>query len=61
MMNEITGNKAGIVFKDLRIQGDPQTRRPDTTRAKKILDWEPKVGLREGLGRTVAYFRQLPE
>jgi dTDP-glucose 4,6-dehydratase len=61
MMNEITGNKAGIVYKDLRIQGDPQTRRPDTTRAKKILDWEPKIGLREGLERTVAYFRQLPE
>jgi len=61
MMNEVTGNKAGIIYKDLRIQGDPQTRRPDTTRARTILGWEPKVSLREGLERTVAYFRELAD
>jgi dTDP-glucose 4,6-dehydratase len=59
-VNEITGNDAGIIFKeDLRIKDDPQTRRPDTTRAKQVLDWEPKVPLSEGLPRTVDYFRNV--
>ncbi len=57
-VNEITGNKAGIIFKDERIKGDPQTRKPDITRAKAILGWEPKVNLHEGLEKTVAYFRE---
>jgi dTDP-glucose 4,6-dehydratase len=58
-VNEITGNKAGIVFKDERIKGDPQTRQPDITRARTILGWEPKVNLHEGLQQTVAYFREV--
>jgi len=58
-VNEITGNKAGIVFKDERIKGDPQTRQPDITRARNILGWEPKVNLHEGLQQTVAYFREV--
>jgi len=58
-VNEITGNKAGIIFKDERIKGDPQTRQPDITRARTILGWEPKVELREGLQQTVAYFREV--
>jgi len=36
---------------------DPRQRKPDTTRARELLDWEPKVGLREGLERTIADFR----
>jgi dTDP-glucose 4,6-dehydratase len=58
-VNEATGNKAGIVFKDERIKGDPQTRQPDITRARSILGWEPKVNLREGLEHTIAYFRDV--
>lgn len=58
-VNEITGNKAGIVFKDERIKGDPQTRQPDITRARTVLGWEPKVDLHEGLQQTVAYFREV--
>jgi nucleoside-diphosphate-sugar epimerase len=59
-VNEITGNPAGIIFKeDLRIKDDPQTRRPDTTRAKQVLDWEPRVPLSEGLPRTIEYFREV--
>ncbi len=58
-VNEITGNKAGIIFKDERIKGDPQTRQPDITRARTILGWEPKVNLHEGLEQTVAYFREV--
>jgi dTDP-glucose 4,6-dehydratase len=58
-VNEITGNKAGIIYKDERIKGDPQTRQPDITRARTILGWEPKVELNEGLTKTVAYFREV--
>ncbi len=36
---------------------DPRQRKPDTTRARELLGWEPKVGLREGLERTIADFR----
>ena len=60
LVNEITQNPAGIVFKkDERIQGDPQTRRPDTTRARTILGWEPAVKIDEGLEKTIAYFREV--
>ncbi|MBZ0309972.1 MAG: SDR family oxidoreductase [Anaerolineae bacterium] len=58
-VNAITGNKAGIIFKDERIKGDPQTRQPDITRARSVLNWEPKVNLREGLTQTIAYFREV--
>lgn len=58
IINELTGNTAGIVYKDqLRIKGDPQTRQPDITRAKKVLNWEPKVDLETGLQNTIKYFR----
>lgn len=57
VINELTGNPAGIVMKpDLRVSGDPQNRRPDITRAREILGWEPMVALREGLLRTIPYF-----
>jgi dTDP-glucose 4,6-dehydratase len=58
-VNELTGNEAGIIFKDERIKGDPQTRRPDTTRAETILGWSPRVSLSEGLPKTINYFREL--
>lgn len=59
-VNEISGNQGGLLFKEeLRIKGDPQTRRPDTTRAQTILGWEPKVLLPDGLTRTIEYFRRV--
>lgn len=58
-VNEVVGNQAGIVFKNERIKGDPQTRQPDITRARTVLNWEPKIHLREGLERTIAYFREV--
>jgi dTDP-glucose 4,6-dehydratase len=58
-VNEVTGNKAGITYKDERIKGDPQTRQPDITRARTILSWEPQVNLREGLEETISYFREV--
>jgi len=60
VVNMLTDNPAGIVFKQNdRIQGDPQTRRPDSTRAKTILNWEPRVSLEEGLHKTIEYFREV--
>jgi dTDP-glucose 4,6-dehydratase len=58
-INEIIKNKAGIIFKEAdRHESDPQRRRPDITRARTILGWEPHVSLEEGLIKTIPYFRQ---
>ena len=51
-----TGSRSKITFKPLP-QDDPKQRQPDITRARKILGWEPKVQLSEGLVKTIAYFR----
>jgi dTDP-glucose 4,6-dehydratase len=58
VINEITGNPGGLTYVDARSSRDPQRRRPDITRAGEILGWEPLVNLREGLERTIPYFRQ---
>lgn len=59
-VNELTGNPAGIVLKEEeRIKGDPQTRRPDTTRAREVLGWQPGIPLSEGLPQTIDYFREV--
>ena len=52
-----TGSRSRVVFRPLP-QDDPQQRRPDITRARKILGWEPKVPLSEGLVKTLEYFRR---
>ena len=58
-INELTGNPAGIeIKKELRLGHDPQRRRPDITRAKTILGWEPKVSLSEGIMQTIPYFKE---
>ncbi|MFI5119359.1 MAG: UDP-glucuronic acid decarboxylase family protein [Thermoanaerobaculia bacterium] len=54
-IRRITHTKAPIVHRPLPLD-DPRQRRPDITLARKILGWEPKVGLEEGLKDTVAYF-----
>ena len=53
---KLVGGKSKIVFKSLPAD-DPKQRRPDITLAQKILKWEPKVQLEEGLQRTIAYFK----
>jgi dTDP-glucose 4,6-dehydratase len=53
----VTGSKSKIVFKPLP-QDDPKQRRPDITKAKKILKWEPRVSLADGLVKTIEYFRK---
>jgi dTDP-glucose 4,6-dehydratase len=52
------GGGGRIVFKPLP-KDDPKQRRPDITRAKTLLGWEPKVALEEGLVETLAYFREV--
>lgn len=53
---EITGSKSEIVFKPLP-EDDPKIRQPNIERAKRILGWEPRVNRREGLLKTLEYFR----
>jgi dTDP-glucose 4,6-dehydratase len=52
----MTGSKSRIIYKPLPTD-DPRQRRPDITRARTLLKWEPKVGLEEGLVKTIEYFR----
>jgi dTDP-glucose 4,6-dehydratase len=53
---KLTGSKSAIVYKPLPVD-DPKQRKPDITRAKTILKWEPKVQLEEGLLSTVGFFK----
>lgn len=55
---KLTDSDSKIVFKPLPVD-DPKVRRPDITKAKKILKWHPKVDLETGLTRTIAYFSNL--
>jgi dTDP-glucose 4,6-dehydratase len=56
MIIKLTGSKSKIVYRPLP-EDDPKVRQPDITRARTLFGWEPKVGLEEGLTRTLEYFR----
>jgi dTDP-glucose 4,6-dehydratase len=60
MIIDISGSQSEMVFEPLP-EDDPKRRRPQITRAKEVLGWEPRVGTREGLQKTLSYFAQLPE
>jgi len=53
----VTGSRSKIVYAPLP-EDDPRVRQPDIVRARRLLEWEPKVGLEEGLRRTLEDFRQ---
>jgi dTDP-glucose 4,6-dehydratase len=55
-VRDLVGNHVEIVFKPLPVD-DPKVRRPDITKAKTLLGWDPNVGLEVGLRETIAYFR----
>jgi dTDP-glucose 4,6-dehydratase len=57
---EVTGANVKMIFQPLP-QDDPTRRRPDITKAKTLLGWEPKVSLREGLERSLSYFKACVE
>ena len=57
---ELTGSRSELVYKPLP-QDDPAQRQPDIAFARRALEWEPKVRLKDGLKRTVAYFAALRE
>lgn len=54
---KLASSESGIEFKPLPAD-DPRVRRPDIGKAKALLDWEPKVSIEEGLGKTIHYFRE---
>ncbi len=55
-VQKLVGSESGIVFQPLP-QDDPTRRKPDITKAKTLLGWEPKVTLREGLAKSLEYFK----
>ncbi|TAK13677.1 MAG: SDR family oxidoreductase [Anaerolineae bacterium] len=62
IINRLTGNSAGVVrLEDRRGEGDPQRRQPDIARARAVLNWEPRVALEDGLGRTIQFFKEVLE
>ncbi len=59
VINRLTNNPAGVTLvPGGRTAGDPERRRPDISKAKRVLDWEPITSLEEGLAKTIEYFQQ---
>jgi dTDP-glucose 4,6-dehydratase len=58
-IQKLTGTSSPIAFKPLPVD-DPRVRQPDIAKARRLLGWEPRVKLEDGLSRTIEYFRHLP-
>lgn len=59
IVNSLFENNGGLtILPDKRGEGDPQRRRPDISRAQKILNWKPTIGLEDGLKKTIPYFQK---
>jgi dTDP-glucose 4,6-dehydratase len=57
MINRVTGNRGGIIFNENeRTEDDPQRRQPDISKARRVLNWQPQVDLKDGLTHTIEYF-----
>ena len=54
----LTGSRSQIVYRPLP-EDDPKTRRPDISRAREVLGWEPVVPVEDGIGRTIDWYRSL--
>jgi dTDP-glucose 4,6-dehydratase len=58
VIHRLTGATSEIVFQPLPTD-DPKVRQPDISKARRLLGWEPRVPLEEGLSKTIAYFREI--
>jgi dTDP-glucose 4,6-dehydratase len=58
LVTRLTGSESGITHKPLP-PDDPQVRRPDITKAREQLDWEPNISLERGLKHSIRYFNQI--
>lgn len=54
---ELTGSKSEIIHEELP-EDDPKVRQPDISKARRVLDWEPRVDRKEGLQKTLDYFKE---
>jgi dTDP-glucose 4,6-dehydratase len=57
LIKHLAQSSSEIVFRPLYSPDEPRRRKPDITRARQLLGWEPQVSIEEGLRRTIAYFR----
>jgi nucleoside-diphosphate-sugar epimerase len=57
IIQKITGSSSNVLFEPLP-EDDPKIRKPDISKAKRLLDWEPRVGIEEGLTKTIQYFKE---
>jgi dTDP-glucose 4,6-dehydratase len=55
----LTGSESEVVFEELPVD-DPKVRQPDITTARRVLGWEPRVPLAQGLAATIDFFRDRP-
>jgi nucleoside-diphosphate-sugar epimerase len=55
---EATGSTSPLDYRELLFEDDPARRRPDITHSREVLGWEPRIPLREGLAKTVPYYRE---
>jgi len=58
MVKRLTGSQSEIAFSEPLPEDDPKERKPDISKAKRLLDWEPKITLEEGLLKTIEYFKR---
>lgn len=57
IIKKLTGSKSEIIFSEKLPEDDPMQRRPDITKAKKLLNWQPKIDLEKGLSKLISYFK----
>lgn len=58
IIRDLVGGKTSKIESMPAVEDDPQRRKPDIARAKKYLNWEPRITLKDGLQKTIEYFRK---
>lgn len=58
IIRDLVGGKTSKIETMPAVEDDPQRRKPDISRAKKFLNWQPRVPLKSGLEKTIEYFRR---